>query len=243
MDNKNHFKKRILRLEEVSKKYVYGNEEIEVLKKIEIEIFEKDLIAIVGPSGVGKTTLLNIMGTLDKPTSGNVYFYEKKLDFNKEEELLEIRRKMIGFVFQFHHLLPEFNVIENVILPGVIYGLRKEDCIKRAEELLQKLGLSHRKTHKPSSLSGGERQRVAIARALFLNPQLLLADEPTGNLDPNTAKEVIEVFMKINDEFNTAVVVATHNLELASKMEKIFLIKNGFLIKLDRKNFFKGLET
>lgn len=237
MDNhKQDLKKTILRLEEISKKYVYGNEEIEVLKRIDLEVYERDLIAIVGPSGVGKTTLLNIMGTLDKPTSGNVYFYEKKINFKKEEELLEIRKRSIGFVFQFHHLLPEFNVIENVMLPGVISGLNKEECLRRADELLERLGLSHRKTHKPSSLSGGERQRVAIARALFLNPKLLLADEPTGNLDPQTAKEVIEVFLKINEEFNTTIVVATHNWEFASKMEKIFLIKNGFLIKLDRKN-------
>lgn len=226
----------ILKLEEISKKYIYGNEEIEVLKKIDLEVYEKDLIAIVGPSGVGKTTLLNIMGTLDKPTSGNVYFYETKINFQKEEELLEIRKKSIGFVFQFHHLLPEFSVVENVILPGIISGLSKEECLRRADELLQKLGLSHRKTYKPSSLSGGERQRVAIARALFLSPKLLLADEPTGNLDPQTAREVIEIFLRINEEFNTTIIVATHNWEFASKMEKIFLIKNGFLIKLDRKN-------
>lgn len=237
MDNHSqNLKRTILRLEEISKKYIYGNEEIEVLKRIDLEVYEKDLIAIVGPSGAGKTTLLNIMGTLDKPTAGNMYFYEKRINFQREEELLEIRKRSIGFVFQFHHLLPEFNVVENVMLPGIISGLSKEECLRRAEELLERLGLLHRKTHKPSSLSGGERQRVAIARSLFLNPKLLLADEPTGNLDPQTAREVIEVFLRINEEFNTTIIVATHNWEFASKMEKIFLIKNGFLIKLDRKN-------
>jgi lipoprotein-releasing system ATP-binding protein len=173
------------------------------------------------------------MGTLDQPTNGEVYFLGKKIDYKQEEHILETRKR-IGFVFQLHHLLPEFTVLENVILPGLIANLTIEECMQRAEVLLQKLGIFHRKHHKPSSLSGGERQRAAIARALFLNPVLVLADEPTGNLDPASAEEVIDAFLTLNQDFNTAVVMITHNWDLAKRMKKIFLLKNGFLVKWEK---------
>ncbi|QER42385.1 ABC transporter ATP-binding protein [Thermodesulfobacterium sp. TA1] len=226
----------VLALKSVSKKYKYINEEIEILKKIDLEVYQGDLIAVVGPSGVGKTTLLNLMGTLDQPTGGEIYFLGKKIDYSQEDALLQIRKK-IGFVFQLHHLLPEFTVLENVILPGLIANLKKEECKTKAENLLKKLGIFHRKDHKPSTLSGGERQRTAIARALFLNPVVVLADEPTGNLDPVSSEEVINAFLTLNQEFNTAVVMVTHNWELAKRMKKIFLLKNGFLVKWERGTF------
>jgi len=225
-------KKTIVELINITKKYLYPQGEIEVLRGINLKVQEKDKIAIVGPSGVGKTTLLNIIGTLDYPTSGEIYFFEKKLDYSNEERLLNLRKKNIGFIFQLHYLIPEFTVIENVTLPGLISQWEKDKCLERAYKLLKKLNLSEKENYKPFRLSGGERQKVAIARALFLNPSLLLADEPTGNLDQESAKEVIEIFLKINEELGTTIIMVTHNWELAKKMDKIFLLKNGFLIKL-----------
>jgi lipoprotein-releasing system ATP-binding protein len=226
-------KKILVELKGISKKYPSSEGELEILKKIDLQIYEGEKIAIVGPSGIGKTTLLNIIGTLDKPSSGDIYFFGKRLDWEKEEELLMLRREKIGFIFQLHYLIPEFSVMENVILPGLICGWKLKDCIKRGKELLKKLQLLERENYKPSSLSGGERQRVAIARALFLNPPLLLADEPTGNLDPESAREVVNTFLMINKVFGTSIVMVTHNWELAKLMDKIFLIKNGFLVKLE----------
>ncbi len=226
-------KEIIVELKNITKKYYYPQGEIEVLKGINLEISKGEKIAIVGPSGVGKTTLLNIIGTLDKPTSGEILFFGKKLDYQDEEILTRLRREKIGFVFQLHYLMPEFTVLENVILPGLISALSKKDCVKRAYELLEKINLSGKENYKPFRLSGGERQRVAIVRALFLNPDLLLADEPTGNLDSQSANEVIETFLRINKEFKTTIIMVTHNWELAKKMDKIFLLKNGFLIKLE----------
>lgn len=225
-------KKTIVELKNITKKYLYPQGEIEVLRGINLKVQEKDKIAIVGPSGVGKTTLLNIIGTLDYPTSGEIYFFEKKLDYSNEERLLNLRKKNIGFIFQLHYLISEFTVIENVTLPGLISQWEKDKCLERAYELLKKLNLSGKENYKPFRLSGGERQKVAIARALFLNPSLLLADEPTGNLDQESAKEVIEIFLKINEELGTTIIMVTHNWELAKKMDKIFLLKDGFLIKL-----------
>ncbi len=223
----------IVELKDITKKYFYNQGELEVLKGINLKVKKGDKIAIVGPSGVGKTTLLNIIGTLDCPTSGEIYFFGKKLNYRDEKELIKLRREKIGFVFQLHYLMPEFTVLENVILPGLISYWKKEDCLKRAYELLEKLNLSGKENLRPSRLSGGERQKVAIARALFLNPSLLLADEPTGNLDHESAKEVIDIFLKINKEFGSTVIMVTHNWELAKKMDKIFLLKNGFLVKLE----------
>jgi lipoprotein-releasing system ATP-binding protein len=225
--------KVIVELKDVKKKYFYPQGELEVLKGINLKVYKKDKIAIVGPSGVGKTTLLNIIGTLDYPTSGEIYYFGKKLNYSDEETLLKLRKKNIGFIFQLHYLIPEFTVLENIILPGLISQWKKEECFKRAYELLEKLNLSEKKYYKPFRLSGGERQKVAIARALFLNPTLLLADEPTGNLDQESAKEVMDIFLRINEELNITIIMVTHNWELAKKMDKIFLLKSGFLVKLE----------
>lgn len=223
----------IVELKDIKKKYFYPQGELEVLKGINLKVQKKDKIAIVGPSGVGKTTLLNIIGTLDYPTSGEIYFFGKKLDYSDEERLLKLRKENIGFIFQLHYLIPEFTVIENIILPGLISQWRKKECLKRAYELLEKLNLFGKENHKIFRLSGGERQKVAIARALFLNPTLLLADEPTGNLDQESAKEVVDIFLKMNEELRVTIIMVTHNWELAKKMDKIFLLKNGFLVKLE----------
>ncbi len=232
------YKDVVLEVKDLTKTYYHLQKPLEVLKGINLILKRGEKIAIIGPSGVGKTTLLNIIGTLDKPTSGEIIYFGENI-FNKNENFItQFRREHIGFVFQLHYLMPEFSVLENTILPGLIAGWDLDKCYKRAKELLEMLNLENKFFYKPSQLSGGERQRVAIARALFLNPSLLLADEPTGNLDPKTAKNVIECFLKINKEYNTSIIMATHNIEIAKKMDKIFLLKNGFLIEL--KNNFKG---
>lgn len=224
----------LLELKNIIKSFDTPQRKIEILKGVNLKVKEGEKISIVGPSGVGKTTLLNIMGTLDNPSSGELYFLGETINFTDEERLSQIRREKIGFIFQLHYLMPEFSVLENVILPGLISNWKREICEKKAEELLKRFNLLERKDHKPFQLSGGERQKVAIARALFLNPPLLLADEPTGNLDPESAKDVAEIFLQINEEFKTTIILVTHNLELAQKMDKIFLLKNGFLVELKR---------
>ena len=221
--------KIFLELQNIRKKYFYMEKELEVLKGINLSVEKGDSIAIIGPSGVGKTTLLNIIGTLDIPTSGRVLFEGKEINYQNEEELVKVRREKIGFVFQLHYLMPEFDVLENIMLPGLIAGWDREKAKERAQELLEILGLKEKAKYKPAYLSGGERQRVAIARAVFLNPPLLLADEPTGNLDPETAQEVLKIFLKIKESSGTTLIVVTHNFELAKHMKKIFQLKNGFL--------------
>jgi len=221
--------KPFLELRDIRKKYFYLEKELEILKGINLRVEKGESIAIVGPSGVGKTTLLNIIGTLDLPTSGKLIFQGKEISYKNEEKLTKLRREKIGFVFQLHYLMPEFEVIENVMLPGLIAGFSREKAKKRAEELLDMLGLKDKANYKPPYLSGGERQRVAIARAIFLNPPLLLADEPTGNLDPETAKEVLKIFLKINEEYGTTLIVVTHNFELAKNMKKVYQLKKGIL--------------
>ncbi len=231
-------KKTLVELKNITKKYPSPQGELEVLKGINLEVEKGEKIAIVGPSGAGKTTLLNIIGTLDKPTSGEIYLFGEKLDYQNEEKLLKLRKEKIGFIFQLHYLISEFTVMENIILPGLISRWKKEKYLERSRELLQKLNLSEKEKYKPSKLSGGERQKVAIARALFLNPCLLLADEPTGNLDFQSAKEVVDIFINVNQDFGTTIIMVTHNWELAKKMDKIFLLKEGFLLKLE--NTFKN---
>ncbi len=223
----------LVELKNITKTYPSPQGELEVLRGINLRVEKGDKITIVGPSGVGKTTLLNIIGTLDKPTSGDIYFFGEKLDYKNEEKLLKLRKEKIGFIFQLHYLIPEFTVIENIILPGLVSYWKKERYLERGRELLKKLNLSEKEKYKPYKLSGGERQKVAIARALFLNPDLILADEPTGNLDFQSAKEIVNIFLNINQDFGTTIIMVTHNWELAKKMDKIFLLKEGFLIKLE----------
>ncbi len=202
---------------------------VKVLKGVDLSIRKGELVSIVGASGAGKTTLLQILGTLDKPDAGTIHYQEINPSLLLEKELSAFRNANIGFVFQFHHLLPEFTAIENVCIPAYIAKKTRNDATKKAEELLQMLNLSHRLHHKPSELSGGEKQRVAIARALINNPLVILADEPSGNLDSKTRQELHELFFHLRDEFNQTFVIVTHDLELAKMSDRTIVISDGVI--------------
>ncbi len=228
--NRQKDKDLLLVLKGVYKSYDHDGKSIEVLKGLDMEVTEGESVAVVGVSGVGKTTLLNIMGSLDPPNKGRVEFMGQDLYAMKEEELCRFRNENIGFVFQFHHLLPELSALENVMMPALINRLDKTRARNMARDMLDKVGLSHRVTHQSGELSGGEQQRVAIARALVMRPRLLLADEPTGNLDWITGEAIAELLVKLNVEEKVALVVATHNMKLASKMSRQVEIVGGKLV-------------
>ncbi|KAB2871163.1 MAG: ABC transporter ATP-binding protein [Bacteroidales bacterium] len=200
-----------------------------VLKGVTVEIPEKKVVAIVGPSGAGKTTLLQIMGTLSLPDSGNVYMNGENLSLMRDKQLAKFRNTHIGFVFQFHHLLPEFTALENVCMPALIAGKSMNSSQDKAKELLDFLGLSHRLTHKPSELSGGEQQRVAVARALINNPLVVLADEPSGNLDSHNKEELHNLFFKLRDQMGQTFVVVTHDKDLARMADMQISMNDGLL--------------
>ena len=209
----------------------YGN--VEVLKGVDLEIKKGEIVAIVGPSGAGKTTLLQIIGTLDKPNKEHNYellVNNTSLQNVTDKELSDFRNQHIGFIFQFHQLLPEFTALENVCIPAFIAKKSKKEAEERANELLDYLDLSHRKNHKPNELSGGEQQRVAVARALVNKPSVILADEPSGNLDSTSAKNLHELFFKLRDEFQQTFVIVTHNQELANMADKKLTMKDGKII-------------
>jgi len=187
------------------------------------------MLAIEGASGAGKSTLLHILGALDRPTEGKVYFQDLDLLDQSETNLAEIRNRCVGFVFQFHHLLPEFTALENTIMPGLIQGMAYKDAVQSGERILVQLGLEDRLLHKPGELSGGEQQRVAVARALMMNPRVILADEPTGNLDSKTGEEVHNLLVRINREQQIPIIVVTHNPALAVRMNRRILLVDGKL--------------
>ena len=203
----------------------YGN--LKVLKGIDLEIFENEVVTICGASGAGKSTLLHIMGTLDKPDKGEVLYDNKSVFSLKDDEMSFFRNRNIGFVFQFHHLLPEFTAVENVALPAMIAGESKKNAIKKAQEMLQIMQLSERFLHKPAQLSGGEQQRVAVARALINNPKIVLADEPSGNLDTEHARKLHQLFFELRDKFKKTFVIVTHNEELAMLSDRKIVICDG----------------
>ncbi|MCF6332471.1 MAG: ABC transporter ATP-binding protein [Draconibacterium sp.] len=205
----------------------FGN--LEVLKGINIEIPKGKIYSIVGASGAGKTTLLQILGTLSKPDSGDVFFNDKNISTFSEKEMATFRNQEIGFVFQFHHLLPEFSAIENVCIPAFIAKISKAKAEKRALELLEYLGLTDRIEHKPSELSGGEKQRVAVARALINYPSVVLADEPSGNLDSANRDELHELLFKLRDDFGQTFIIVTHDDKFADRSDKIIHIKDGVI--------------
>jgi len=200
---------------------------LKVLKGIDIEVKEKEIVSIVGSSGAGKSTLLHILGTLDKPDAGKIFYDQKPITDLNEENLASFRNKTIGFVFQFHHLLPEFTALENVCIPAFIGGVARKEAEKKAKDLLGLMNLSDRLTHKPSALSGGEQQRVAVARALINHPRIVLADEPSGNLDSAAAKELHQLFFRLRDQIGQTFIIVTHNQELARMADRTITMKDG----------------
>ncbi|MBI2089859.1 MAG: ABC transporter ATP-binding protein [Deltaproteobacteria bacterium] len=219
----------LLRVEDLHKSFVEGGEEIHVLRGLDLELGMGERVAIVGESGVGKSTLLHILGTLDRPSRGKVIFQDRELSGLSDEALSELRNREIGFVFQFHYLLPDFDALENVMLPALIQGWEWERARAAALKLLEAVGLKDRVSHRPGKLSGGEQQRVAVARSVILEPRLILADEPTGDLDPHTAEEVQELLFRLNEERGVALVVATHNRRFAAKMGTQMELRDGRL--------------
>ena len=223
---------KVLILENISKSYKQNEGYLEIIKDSSLFVRSKETVAFVGPSGAGKTTLLQICGLLDTPTSGEIYINNQNIKNLTDIQKTIIRRDNIGFVFQFHHLLPEFSVLENVILPGLVKATEKKKIIEeRAKIILNDLGLSSKINNRPYQLSGGERQRVAIARAIINNPSIILADEPTGNLDPENADVVFNLLLKIVHNYNSSLLMVTHNVDLAKKLDRIITIKDKQIIE------------
>ena len=215
---------------DLCKSYKEGSgSQLDVLKNINITIRAGEKVAIVGASGSGKSTLLHLLGGLDSPSSGQVFVDEKNIGRMTENERCRLRNNYLGFVYQFHHLLAEFSAQENVAMPALVRGNSPSQAMHKASMLLDKVGMTRRIHHKPSELSGGERQRAAIARAVINEPRCICADEPTGNLDKTTANQVVQVLMRLNDEFGTSLIVVTHDMEFAKKMDTIYTIENGQL--------------
>jgi lipoprotein-releasing system ATP-binding protein len=224
----------VLRLENVSRRFKEGEGQLEVFSSLNMELAAGEIVALVGPSGAGKSSLLHIAGLLEAPSGGEIYIAGAAASRLPEQERTRIRRDTIGFVYQAHHLLPEFDALENVILPQMIAGKSRADAAVEAARLLGVLGLGKRLTHRPSQLSGGEQQRVAIARALANKPRILLADEPTGNLDPKTAGGVFDALIEIVRAEGLAALIATHNFELAARMDRALLLHQGKLVAGDQ---------
>lgn len=230
MDAKNKTGQPLVVVEGLKKSFIHMGNRLDVLRGIDLTINHGEVLSIVGASGAGKSTLLHCIGTLDLPSSGRLSLAGEELTRLSGSRLAAVRNRLIGFVFQFHHLLPEFSALENVMMPGLIGGRSRGEMKRRASGLLEIVGLSHRETHRPGELSGGEQQRVAVARALALEPQLLLADEPTGNLDSSTGDAVHELFFRINKEYGTTIVVVTHNPGFAQRMPRVVRMRDGLIV-------------
>jgi lipoprotein-releasing system ATP-binding protein len=220
----------LLEARDISKSFRTEAGELRVLNGISVGIKAGEMVGIIGASGAGKSTLLHILGALDRPTSGHVLFQGKDISTLDEKALARFRNMSIGFVFQFHHLLPEFSSLENVVLPGMIGGMDVRETQERAKEILGELGLSKRMRHRPGELSGGEQQRVAVARALIRNPQMVLADEPTGNLDTATGNDLFELFIELNRKKGITFVVVTHNKSLSDRCHRVLEMADGRFI-------------
>ncbi|MCG8508448.1 MAG: ABC transporter ATP-binding protein [Rhodospirillales bacterium] len=224
-------KDSVLSLVGVTRSFEQAGSQLEVLKGANLEVRSGEVVALIGPSGAGKSTLLHIAGLLEKPDHGEVLISSEACGKLNDDTRTKLRRHNIGFVYQYHHLLPEFSAMENIVVPQIIAGLDKKEARKRARELLAVLGLKDRETHRPGKLSGGEQQRVAIARALANAPRLLLADEPTGNLDPDTAADVFSVLLRLARGAGLALLIATHNTDLAARMDRTVKLEHGILVE------------
>jgi lipoprotein-releasing system ATP-binding protein len=222
----------VLVLEDVTRSFKQGNREIAVLKGANATLWPGQAVALVGPSGAGKSTLLHITGLLESPTSGRIVINGRDCAELSEAERTRLRRHEIGFIYQFHQLLPEFSALENVVIPQMILGRKRKDAEVRARALLSGLGLAERVEHRPAELSGGEQQRTAICRGLANSPKLLLADEPTGNLDPNTSEYVFRELIQLIRDTGVAALIATHNMELAKRMDRVLLVRDGQLVEI-----------
>jgi len=220
----------LLQVKDLHKSFTLGSQTVEVLKGISMDLNRGEMLAMVGASGVGKSTFLHILGTLDLPTKGTVWYENQDLFQLSEHALAEFRNRRIGFVFQFHHLLPEFTALENTYLPALIQRCPKEKAVEEAMTLLAEVGLAHRVHHKPGELSGGEQQRVAVARALVRNPDLVLADEPTGNLDTKTGEALFNLLKDLKQKRGTAFVIVTHNERLSRQADRLIHIQDGQII-------------
>jgi len=219
----------LLSVQELHKSFIEGGREISVLRGANLEVEAGERLAIIGESGVGKSTLLHILGTLDRPTSGKILYLGKEIPLDDPMSLARFRNREIGFVFQFHYLLPDFSAVENVMLPALIQGEDTAHAREQAERLLESVGLRERTEHRPGKLSGGEQQRVAVARAVVLQPKLILADEPTGSLDYRIGEEVQELLFRLNEERRVALIVATHNRDFAKKIGRQMELRDGQL--------------
>lgn len=217
----------LLLTDNLFKNYHFDNTTVEVLKGIDLDICEGEIVAVMGPSGVGKSTLLHILGALDRPTSGRVLIDNTDIFAFDDKALAQFRNRTVGFVFQFHHLLPEFSALENVMLPGMIAGHSDNSLKERAVQLLSDVGLADRLKHRPNELSGGEQQRVAVARALINAPRVLLADEPSGNLDRHSAAALHQLFWDLNRQHGQTMVIVTHNIELAQQADRVIELYDG----------------
>ncbi len=236
-NNKELSHNNIIETKDLRKSFTTEAGELQVLKGINLQIRQGEMVGIVGASGVGKSTLLHILGALDKPSSGKVFYGNSDIFSLDSSSLASFRNRMIGFVFQFHHLLPEFTSLENVMMPGLInmsqnseVRIQKKDIKEKAEELLNQVGLADRKNHRPGELSGGEQQRVAVARALILDPKIILADEPTGNLDTITGEEIFKILINLNRERGVTFVIVTHNESLSNRCHRVLKMIDGRLI-------------
>ena len=230
-------------VENLTKSFQHMGRTLEVLRGIDLNIYAGEILCIVGASGAGKSTLLHCIGTLDLPTTGRIRLAGEELTTLGATRLAAVRNQTIGFVFQFHHLLPEFDALENVMMPGLILGKSKKELARRAAALLEEVGLSHRGTHRPGELSGGEPQRVAIARALLLDPKIVLADEPTGNLDTATSDAVHDLFFQINRAHGTTIVVVTHNPAFAKRMPRVVHMRDGKVVHDERIELSNAAEA
>ncbi|CAN5789759.1 ABC transporter ATP-binding protein [soil metagenome] len=233
----------IVHATDMKKSFVHMGRTLDVLRGIDLEIAPGEIVGIVGQSGAGKSTFLHCVGTLDVPSAGSLQIAGEEVTAMSGAKLAALRNRTIGFVFQFHHLLPEFNALENIMMPGLIQGAARGSLQKRALELLDEVGLKDRASHRPGELSGGEQQRVALARALVLDPKLILADEPTGNLDSKTSAQIHELFFDINAQRKTTLVIVTHNMALAESMPRMITLKDGRVEKDERRSISRGTEA